>query len=83
MRNDNNCPICAGYNRIWLEIMRQHLKAEQELAHAMFVAADGPAATEANQRALLLIEKGRQVRMQTDSHWLVDHEQADGALVNA
>ena len=63
--------------------MRDHLKAEQELAHAVFVTGDGPAATEANQRALLLLARNEQLKQKAEFHRLADHEQADGTLVES
>jgi hypothetical protein len=79
MRDKNGCPTCAEYHQQLLDVMREHLRAEHELAHAIFMSGDGPAATEANQRALSLLQRARQLRAKAERHRVSEHEQRDVA----
>jgi len=71
------CPTCTEYRRKYLDVMREHLRAEQDLSRVVFDCSDGPAATEANQRAMSLLQQAEELRVKAEHHRLTEHGQRD------
>jgi hypothetical protein len=67
------CSVCAEFNRQILAVMREHLKAESELANAVFVLQDFSAAREADARANCKLEEHRNLRIRFEDHLNAEH----------
>jgi hypothetical protein len=55
--------VCVDFSRELLEIMKDHLAAEQDLYNAAFVLKDTVAAHEANVRAVSLLQRSAELRV--------------------
>jgi hypothetical protein len=67
------CPTCARFNEEFVEIMREHLRAERELYESAILAKDSVAAHQINTRILKIMEASKQLRMRFESHRLKEH----------
>ena len=65
--------MCVDFSRELLEIMKDHLAAEQELYNAAFVLKDTVAAHEANLRAVSLLQRSAELRVRFETHSLAEH----------
>jgi hypothetical protein len=69
-----DCSVCAELGREILSVMREHLRAESELANAMFVLQDFSVAREADARARRLIKERQVLKIRLENHKSAAHE---------
>jgi hypothetical protein len=73
MWENRPCSICRDLISELIAIMADHLKAEKELADAMFISRDFTAARRANTKALLLLAKRDRLIQRYEDHRQATH----------